>query len=151
MNNLEQTRSAILQKADVVSSKRRFGLFSQPPLTTAVGDESLTKLKYVSMSQRWDEQTCDFTPKFSDLSRKKEALSKSYFGPLNRLPRATNMTIFWRKMSDWWRKITKRLAKVESNHILCPQMASIELCKYSATKRIQRLSIHRAKESRTRL
>ena len=44
MNNLEQTRSAILQEADVVSSKRRFGLFSQP-LTTAVGDDSPYKTK----------------------------------------------------------------------------------------------------------
>lgn len=44
MTNLEQTRNEILCESDLIGSRRRFGLFSQP-VSTAVGDDGAFKTK----------------------------------------------------------------------------------------------------------
>ena len=44
MADQETLRQSILQDSDVVGSKRRFGLFSQP-ISTAVGDNGAYKKK----------------------------------------------------------------------------------------------------------
>jgi hypothetical protein len=44
MTNTESLRFSILQESDLMGSKRRFGLFSQP-ISTAIGDDGAFRNK----------------------------------------------------------------------------------------------------------
>ena len=49
MTNLEATRMEILRESDLIGSRRRCGLFSQP-ISTAIGDDGPYKTKLRNFS-----------------------------------------------------------------------------------------------------
>lgn len=49
MSSLEQLRASVIHESDLIASKKRFGLFSQP-ISTAIGDSSPYQTKICTVN-----------------------------------------------------------------------------------------------------